>query len=328
MSSEAQETSAEFSYGEASKDSASHSKDSAQSLEHVLGTTTEIPTFSNSLVRLASSDGPGIDNLDPKDHEVLFYLSLIEGRCRTQALTSINSGRDYVDQLPDNHPDVVELTRHLFTQISTEFHKAGFLPDKFAGQNLEDVRARYLTTFDNVLQDYATLHTPNLFHRDTTGSISGSDIFSLSGDTNPFALSGALARRSFNMANQLVQAQAQAPGDDSFSLVLDNESGRMGQYAKSRYRDEYNEIGLLGIGGFGKVYKVKNHVDQQEYAAKKIIIPTSVMAHINDNRVILKILAEVRALARMNHQNVVRYHAGWVEATAGQKSITASSNPR
>ncbi|RAL61198.1 hypothetical protein DID88_010277 [Monilinia fructigena] len=41
----------------------------------------------------------------------LFYLSLIEARCKAQALTTLNSGRTPDDQLQENHPDVRSLAQ-------------------------------------------------------------------------------------------------------------------------------------------------------------------------------------------------------------------------
>lgn len=37
----------------------------------------------------------------------------------------------------------------------------------------------------------------------------------------------------------------------------------------SRYTQEFDELSLIGKGGFGKVFRVKNRVDQQEYAIKQ-----------------------------------------------------------
>jgi serine/threonine protein kinase len=40
----------------------------------------------------------------------------------------------------------------------------------------------------------------------------------------------------------------------------------------SRYESDFDEIQKLGKGGFGQVYKVRNKLDGNFYAIKKIII--------------------------------------------------------
>jgi alpha-tubulin suppressor-like RCC1 family protein len=40
----------------------------------------------------------------------------------------------------------------------------------------------------------------------------------------------------------------------------------------SRYKSDFKQLELIGIGGFGKVYKVINRLDQQQYAVKIILL--------------------------------------------------------
>lgn len=40
--------------------------------------------------------------------------------------------------------------------------------------------------------------------------------------------------------------------------------------SRSRYSSEFETVGYISKGGFGEVYKVKNKLDGQEYAIKKI----------------------------------------------------------
>ena len=61
------------------------------------------------------------------------------------------------------------------------------------------------------------------------------------------------------------------------------------------------------LSAFGEVYKVKNILDQNEYALKKIIISTT-------NKLLnKKIKQEVRYLSGLCHENVVRYFSSWIE---------------
>ncbi|XP_041432298.1 eukaryotic translation initiation factor 2-alpha kinase 1 isoform X2 [Xenopus laevis] len=75
----------------------------------------------------------------------------------------------------------------------------------------------------------------------------------------------------------------------------------------SRYLNEFDEIVQLGKGGYGKVYKVRNKLDGQFYAIKKILIKKV------SRRDCKKVLREVKVLAGLQHPNIVGYHTAWME---------------
>ena len=62
---------------------------------------------------------------------------------------------------------------------------------------------------------------------------------------------------------------------------------------------------MIGQGGFGRVYKVRNKVDNSIYAIKKLVI------NYNDPQS-KKMLKEVAFLSKLNHPNIVRYHQSWL----------------
>ncbi|XP_069501733.1 eukaryotic translation initiation factor 2-alpha kinase 1 [Ambystoma mexicanum] len=75
----------------------------------------------------------------------------------------------------------------------------------------------------------------------------------------------------------------------------------------SRYLNEFEEIKQLGKGGYGKVYKVRNKLDGQFYAIKKILIKKATRKDC------MKVLREVKVLAGLQHTNIVGYHTAWME---------------
>ncbi|XP_068241423.1 eIF-2-alpha kinase GCN2 [Palaemon carinicauda] len=75
----------------------------------------------------------------------------------------------------------------------------------------------------------------------------------------------------------------------------------------SRLRDEYIGLDWLGKGGFGHVFKVRNKVDEREYALKRIPL------HQQKDVVKRKIIREVKLLSSLDHENVVRYYTSWIE---------------
>ncbi|XP_012539238.1 wee1-like protein kinase 2 isoform X2 [Monomorium pharaonis] len=76
----------------------------------------------------------------------------------------------------------------------------------------------------------------------------------------------------------------------------------------SRYHKEFHELGLIGTGEFGSVYKCINRLDGCTYAIKKSLKP--VAGSISEKNA----LNEVYAHAVLGkHQHVVRYYSAWAE---------------
>ncbi|XP_043567314.1 eukaryotic translation initiation factor 2-alpha kinase 1 [Chiloscyllium plagiosum] len=75
----------------------------------------------------------------------------------------------------------------------------------------------------------------------------------------------------------------------------------------SRYMNEFEEIERLGKGSYGKVYKVRNKLDRQLYAIKKILMKKITRYDC------MKVLREVKVLAGLQHLHIVGYHTAWME---------------
>ena len=89
---------------------------------------------------------------------------------------------------------------------------------------------------------------------------------------------------------------------------------------RSRYSQDFEEVRMLGRGGFGSVFLAVNKLDKVEYAVKKINIL------LTKSNLVFKILREVTVLAKLNHPNIVTYKTAWTEAYFGEVSRTGSSN--
>lgn len=76
---------------------------------------------------------------------------------------------------------------------------------------------------------------------------------------------------------------------------------------KSRLQKEFDLICHIGKGAFGDVLKVRNILDNGEYAIKRIPLPARSKALHR------KMIREVEVLSRLNHENVVRYFNSWVD---------------
>nr|XP_013189930.1 unnamed protein product [Amyelois transitella] len=74
----------------------------------------------------------------------------------------------------------------------------------------------------------------------------------------------------------------------------------------SRYENDFIPLRCLGRGGFGVVFEARNNIDHREYAIKRITLPRR-----EEKRE--RVLREVRALAKLEHDNIVRYFNAWIE---------------
>ncbi|CAD6216403.1 GSCOCG00004560001-RA-CDS [Cotesia congregata] len=109
--------------------------------------------------------------------------------------------------------------------------------------------------------------------------------------------------------------------------------------SSTRYKNDFEEIKFIASGSFGNVYKARHHLDQHEYAIKKICVTRE------KSYKILKILEEVKTLARLQHRNIISYRNAWIEngplenvplipdsgddeSTASSKNIDSHHNSR
>ncbi|EDQ91876.1 uncharacterized protein MONBRDRAFT_2100, partial [Monosiga brevicollis MX1] len=74
-----------------------------------------------------------------------------------------------------------------------------------------------------------------------------------------------------------------------------------------RYRSDFEEIEMLGEGGFGSVVKARNRLDGSTYAIKIIPFDVSFPSYS------AKVVREVTLLGSLNHPHIVRYYQAWTE---------------
>lgn len=76
----------------------------------------------------------------------------------------------------------------------------------------------------------------------------------------------------------------------------------------SRLQLEFEVQQWLGQGAYGDVLKVKNILDNRQYAIKRIPLTS------RSRQIYKKMTREVELLSRLNHENVVRYFNSWIES--------------
>ncbi|RDL30785.1 uncharacterized protein BP5553_10130 [Venustampulla echinocandica] len=285
----------------------------------------------NSIVgvvgRTAASNVPSPSH-PPHQHASLFYLSLIEGRCRTQATNLVNSRRRPEDQLPEDHSDICKVAESLFAEMSKELLRAGLLPQQVAVPTFHELR-RYLASFDTILNNIAIQQPPGTFEDSTYRAIEASNTFAFSSSavsslfersqSESQSQSQALIARRFNMPH-LNLPQAGSPSSLRSTIFPEDPDEHL---RKCLYDMKFKQICRLGKGGYGKVYSALHILDGQEYAIKKIPISANRLNSILHNEMqAAELLSELRALAKLQHRNVVRYYDSWLEARSACKRNT------
>lgn len=75
----------------------------------------------------------------------------------------------------------------------------------------------------------------------------------------------------------------------------------------NKYRTNFNQVKLLGMGSYGSVYKAFHKYEKKFYAIKKVFVTSD---HVGNN---YDIFREIQVYADLAHENIVRYFGSWVE---------------
>uniref|UniRef100_A0A914BVS1 PRKR-like endoplasmic reticulum kinase n=1 Tax=Acrobeloides nanus TaxID=290746 RepID=A0A914BVS1_9BILA len=74
----------------------------------------------------------------------------------------------------------------------------------------------------------------------------------------------------------------------------------------SKFLQEFELQKCLGRGGFGIVFECRNKIDECDYAVKRVAVS-------DDEAAIERVRREVKAMAKLDHPNVIRYYHTWLE---------------
>ncbi|KAI1270668.1 kinase-like protein [Xylariaceae sp. FL1019] len=208
-------------------------------------------------------------------HRNMMLASLLEDYYRNRALEFLNT-TDPDQGYTRQSPEVQIVARRLFEQASQLLSSNGLLPSTATSDESRTTRHQYLAGLDSLV----------------------------AGSQAPNAL-GSMR----DLVAQASQLKISDPTND-LQLTLHQPTP-----ARSHYKSSFREDCLLGRGGFGKVYQCYNLLDQKTYAVKKILLSPKLVKNFCDGKhdELQHILREVKAMAMLDHPNVVRYHATWFE---------------
>jgi serine/threonine protein kinase len=123
--------------------------------------------------------------------------------------------------------------------------------------------------------------------------------------------SGYISDRIFgnnNLSSELSKLYLNDEGPNILSLITQPNEILINNMSKlstlSRFKSQFSDIEYIGSGGFGSVYKVKNLIDDSNYAIK--------ILSMNMIQEYYLILREVRILSKLKHENVIGYYSSWI----------------
>ena len=227
----------------------------------------------------------------PSQQANLITASLLEFHYSVRAAEILNVAHQGSPRYDRHSPEAKALAKKMFANSSQLLASHGMLAEDLHKDELRDVRQSYLTGIDSL----------------GLGALR---------DTGVLGPTPRLALESTGPSGLMLDAASQ-PGDIFLSNITHAAVPPIPRLPDgSRYATEFAELKELGRGGFGVVYHVRNFVDSQHYAIKKIgLDPRRLRKRWQKGGQveIAQVLREIRTLASLEHTNIVRYFGAWIE---------------
>ncbi|NXF42952.1 E2AK2 kinase, partial [Oceanites oceanicus] len=103
---------------------------------------------------------------------------------------------------------------------------------------------------------------------------------------------------NFDNTRKKEEKKKMADSDESLPDLDTNTSEESSHTVNKRFLKGFKNIEPIGEGGFGNVFKATAKLDERTYAVKRVDVTKYV-------------LREVKQLARLEHENIVRYYSSW-----------------
>jgi eukaryotic translation initiation factor 2-alpha kinase 3 len=282
-------------------------------------TTTTESLPSHGSVSFSEDVEPTTNPMSTVDrHRTNLLSALLEEFAKTRACEFLNSttpGSEFTKSSPEVQP----LAESVFQQLSQSLAITGVLPDSRDVIDNKQTRAAYLAGLESLALSNVQQQSLPL----------GSGRPQLPAAESQLAVSrvvnrqqGVLSPSLANLSLRSNPTQTLSPYSD---LILSAPEPR-----RSHYESSFQQIRLLGKGGFGRVYHAYNIFDRREYAVKKIPLSPRLSQRYRESghKELQNVLREVQALAQLEHNNVVRYHATWIEEPRTAQQTESANQPR
>ena len=244
----------------------------------------------------------------------IMIASMLEELTKYKAAELLNNASSSGSRGFDkSSPEVQDLAKSLFAASSGVLNQGDLMSVESASEKNRPERARYLSALeqlsyqinaDSARRSSGDRGRPDLIPSASTALVRRPSQGPTSFKAKPFGQFQQLTHELNNMAI------VRRPSNE-----LQFEPLRSPLRFHSHYHNTFEERGLLGRGGFGKVYHTYNLYDRKEYAIKKIPLSPKLSQRYHRGGLdeLTHVLREVQALAQLEHCNVVRYHATWIE---------------
>ncbi|KAM6433426.1 interferon-induced, double-stranded RNA-activated protein kinase [Rhynochetos jubatus] len=103
---------------------------------------------------------------------------------------------------------------------------------------------------------------------------------------------------NFNNARNNEEKKKMSDSDESLPDLDTNTNEESRYTVNKRFLEGFKNIEPIGEGGFGNVFKATAKLDERTYAVKRV-------------RFTKNVKREVKELARLDHENIVRYYCSW-----------------
>ncbi|EXJ55328.1 PEK protein kinase [Cladophialophora yegresii CBS 114405] len=267
-------------------------------------TTESLPSH-GSVSQGDDVDATAVSKVDR--HRTNLLNALLEDFARNRASDYLNEAVPG-SKFDRSSPEVQALAGTVYQQVSQSLAITGILPANNAADSNAQVRAAYLAGIESIA--IAEVHGHSILPGQARSQIPppGQQLAVTTVGSQRQDLAPQSRQRQLG---NLFLHPAEHPSSTPFSeLIVSAPEAR-----RSHYESSFQQLRLLGKGGFGRVYHAYNIFDKKEYAVKKIPLSPRLSRRYRESghQELENVLREVQALAQLEHNNVVRYHATWIE---------------
>lgn len=310
---------------------------------------------SENSISLEDASIPSLDTIDinADHHSNIMTSALLEFYCQSRAADILNAQKGSNKIYTQQSPEAQYLGKKLYKYQSQVLSKHGLVADGAEEENLGATRQSYRDRLD--MLGLSALEDLNLHEPGVRSPIEGGEdreLALISRNTKAIVIpenatqiwprdgtDGHFGRHLPSIGNiNVLDGTAGVPNSRSFfgsspvGISLFPQPSAPSLNNMSRYSVEFSELKMLGRGSFGEVYHVKNHIDSQEYALKKVPISQRRLDQLqyDGQNQLETIMKEIRTLARLEHSNIVRYYGAWVEQAhlSGHESYEQPAHAR
>jgi translation initiation factor 2-alpha kinase 3 len=278
----------------------------------------------------ASSDANTLSRQLTVDHgakqETTEWLmrALLEEKCLNDAITDFEARNTTSKPYTKDHPDVRALADAKYEHMVDMLGRASILP---SGPERRDSAGLAIRQQARAGLDYLTSTSPQpgrpgLIHRDTSLLSLHSNIRNAITTQPELEPASQMPFYRQEALNHSMDAVMRLP--PVLRPFVDHPMFEM-----SRYLRDFVEVGMIGKGGFGRVYHVQHRLDGSNYAVKKINLNQHRLKRIQERgqAELDSLLNELRMLAKFDHPNILNndYTIG---SSQQQTSARSTSTPR